>query len=209
MLKYFIYIFSFFLTVSVLVAQSDAPVKRNIIQFTGVVFAPDSNSVIPGVHVYVPTAGRGTTTNPYGFFSLPVLEGDSLVFSAVGFKRQYYIVPEHKESTSLKVLITMQEDVTLLSEVEVFPYPTEAMFKEAILSLETPYQKQYSNLNAWLSSDYMSSAYADLPASPNANHQYYMQMQMQAIQNKYQKPQNNLLNPWAWSKFINSLKKGN
>ncbi len=83
------------------------------------------------------------------------------------------------------------------------------MFKEAILSLETPYQKQYSNLNAWLSSDYMSSAYADLPASPNANHQYYMQMQMQAIQNKYQKPQNNLLNPWAWSKFINSLKKGN
>lgn len=209
MLKYFIYIFSFFLTVGVLVAQSDAPVKRNIIQFTGVVFAPDSNSVIPGVHVYVPTAGRGTTTNPYGFFSLPVLEGDSLVFSAVGFKRQYYIVPEHKESTSLKVLITMQEDVTLLSEVEVFPYPTEAMFKEAILSLETPYQKQYSNLNAWLSSDYMSSAYADLPASPNANHQYYMQMQMQAIQNKYQKPQNNLLNPWAWSKFINSLKKGN
>lgn len=209
MLKYFIYIFSSFLTVSVLVAQSDTPVKRNIIQFTGVVFAPDSNSVIPGVHVYVPTAGRGTTTNPYGFFSLPVLEGDSLVFSAVGFKRQYYIVPEHKESTSLKVLITMQEDVTLLSEVEVFPYPTEAMFKEAILSLETPYQKQYNNLNAWLSSDYMSSAYADLPASPNANHQYYMQMQMQAIQNKYQTPQNNLLNPWAWSKFINSLKKGN
>jgi len=209
LLKYFIYIFSSFLTVSVLVAQSDTPVKRNIIQFTGVVFAPDSNSVIPGVHVYVPTAGRGTTTNPYGFFSLPVLEGDSLVFSAVGFKRQYYIVPEHKESTSLKVLITMQEDVTLLSEVEVFPYPTEAMFKEAILSLETPYQKQYNNLNAWLSSDYMSSAYADLPASPNANHQYYMQMQMQAIQNKYQTPQNNLLNPWAWSKFINSLKKGN
>ncbi|MFH6983007.1 carboxypeptidase-like regulatory domain-containing protein [Marinoscillum luteum] len=197
------------MTVGALVAQSDTPVKRNIIQFTGVVLAPDSNSVIPGVHVYVPTAGRGTTTNPYGFFSLPVLEGDSLVFSAVGFKRQFYIVPEHKESTSLKVLITMQEDVTLLSEVEVFPYPTEAMFKEAILSLETPYQKQYNNLNAWLSSDYMSSAYADLPASPNANHQYYMQMQMQAIQNKYQTPQNNLLNPWAWSKFINSLKKGN
>ncbi len=138
MLKYFIYIFSFFLTVSVLVAQSDAPVKRNIIQFTGVVFAPDSNSVIPGVHVYVPTAGRGTTTNPYGFFSLPVLEGDSLVFSAVGFKRQYYIVPEHKESTSLKVLITMQEDVTLLSEVEVFPIPQKPCLRKPFFLWRRP-----------------------------------------------------------------------
>lgn len=187
-------------------AQQDSVQQRNIVQFTGVVFAPDSSSVIPGVHVYVPTAGRGTTTNPYGFFSLPVLEGDSIVFSAVGFKRKFYVVPEHKSSTSLKLLITMEEDVTFLQEVEVFPYPTEAMFKEAVLSLEMPYQKQYENMNAWLTSDYMNSAYADLPASPNANHQYFMQMQMQAIQNKYQRPRNNLLNPWAWSRFINSLK---
>ncbi|MFT4834003.1 MAG: hypothetical protein ACI83W_000359 [Marinoscillum sp.] len=179
---------------------------KSIIQFTGVVFAPDSNSVIPGVHVYVPIAGRGTTSNPYGFFSLPVLEGDSIIFSSIGFKRQYYIVPKHDPATSLKVIITMEEDLTLLKEVEVFPYPTEAMFKEAVLSLEMPYQSQYDNLNAWMGSDYMSSAYARLPASANSNHQYYMQMQMRSLQNKYQAPQSNLLNPFAWAKFIKTLK---
>ena len=106
-------------------AQNDEVQNKRIVQLTGVIFTPDSSSVIPGVHVYVPIGGRGTTTNPYGFFSMPVLEGDSVIFSAVGFKRQYYIVPEHDEDNSLKLIFTMQEDVTFLSEVEVFPYPTE------------------------------------------------------------------------------------
>lgn len=190
-------------------AQQDSTRQKNIIQLTGVIFAPDSNSVIPGVHVYVPTAGRGTTSNPYGFFTLPVLEGDSLIFSAVGFKRSFYIVPKHDVPTSLKVIITMQEDVTFLDEVSVFPYPTEEMFKEAILAMETPYQQQYNNMNAWLSSDYMNTAYRNLPNSANANYNYYMQLQAQAMYNKNMKPQNNLLNPWAWAKFIKSLKNGN
>lgn len=207
MYKYLICL-SLILAVTTLSAQeSPEAEQKKIIQLTGVIFAPDSNSVIPGVHVYVPLAGRGTTSNPYGFFSMPVLEGDSIVFSSVGFKRASYIVPGHESDNSLKIVVTLQEDITFLNEVEVFPYPSEAMFKEAILSLEMPYQKQYNNLNAWMTADYLSTAYRDLPSSPNANHQYYMQMQMQAIQNRYQPPANHLLNPFAWARFINSLKK--
>lgn len=203
MYRYLIFLSIFFTAIT----SSAQEAEKKIIQLTGVIFTPDSSSVIPGVHVYVPAAGRGTTTNPYGFFSMPVLEGDSLIFSAVGFKRQHYIVPAHDLERSLKLVVTLKEDITFLNEVEVFPYPTEAMFKEAILSLEMPYQKQYNNMNAWLASGYMNTAYGALPASPNANHQYYMQMQMQAIQNRYQPPANNLLNAFAWARFIRTLKK--
>ncbi|RED93623.1 carboxypeptidase-like regulatory domain-containing protein [Marinoscillum furvescens] len=185
----------------------DTPKEPKVIQFTGVVMAPDSNSVIPGVHVYAPLGGRGTTTNPYGFFSLPVLEGDSIVFSAIGFQKRSYIIPEHDEPNSLRLIVTLEEDVTLLNEVEIFPYPTEEMFKKAVLSLEMPYQREYNNMNAWLQSEYMNTAYAELSNSANANQRYYQQLQMQAIQNRYQTPKNNLLNPWAWAKAINDLKK--
>lgn len=188
----------------VLRAQDD---NRRVIQFTGVVFASDSSSVVPGVHVYVPKGGRGTTSNPYGFFSMPVLEGDSVVFSAIGFKRTYYIIPEHDKEESLKLLITLAEDITFLNEVEVNPYPTEAVFKQAVLAMEMPYQDQYNNMNAWLTAEYMRSAYKDLPGSANTNHAYYMELQRQANQNRYQTPANNLLNPWAWTRFIQSLKK--
>lgn len=178
-----------------------------MVQLTGVVFAKDSTTVIPGVHVYVPKGGRGTTTNPYGFFSLPVLEGDSVVFSSVGFGRISYIVPPHFEDNSLRILVTLQEDVTYLDELEVFPYPSEAVFKAAVLSVELPDQRDYDNLQRFLNSDAMREAYWTLPASANMNHRFFMQQQQQAIANRFQPQANPLLNPFAWRDFIKSLKK--
>ena len=39
--------------------------ELEIIQFSGVVLRPDSTGGVLGVHVYVPKAGRGTTTNQF------------------------------------------------------------------------------------------------------------------------------------------------
>jgi hypothetical protein len=182
--------------------------EKEIIQFTGVVFDQDSQSVVLGVHIYIPKSGRGTSTNPYGFFSLPVLEGDSVVFSAVGFKRSFYIIPKHTEkASSMKLIVTLEEDIRFLEEVEIRPYPTEAMFKEALITMELPYQKEYANIYQWMNSEIMRKGYYDLPASPNANHQYFFQQQFQSYINRYSPPQNQLLNPFAWNNFINSLKR--
>lgn len=183
--------------------------SKKVIQFTGVVFGADSTSVVPGTHVYIPKSGRGTTTNPYGFFSLPVLEGDSVLFSAVGYKRAYFIVPKHDKESSLRVIIALQDDIKFLEEVEIRPYPTESMFKEALISMELPNQKDYANIYQWLNAQYMSEAYLNVPASPNSNHQYFMQQQRQSYINRYSPPQNQLLNPFAWANFINSLKRKN
>ena len=62
--------------------------KKRVIQLSGVVLEEDSVSgvPVPGVHIYVPKAGRGTTTNGMGFFSMPVLEGDEIIISAVGYR---------------------------------------------------------------------------------------------------------------------------
>ena len=182
-------------------------VDRHVVQLTGVVFGQDSTKVVPGVHVYVPKAGRGTTTNPYGFFSLPVLEGDSVVFSSVSFKKTHYVVPEHREDNSIQVIVTLQEDITYLEELEVFPYPSEAVFKAAVLAVELPDQRSYDNLQRFLSSDVMREAYWTLPASANMNHRFFMQQQQAAIASRFQPVSNPLLNPFAWRDFIRSLKK--
>lgn len=187
------------------VAQEEQ--RPNVVQLTGVVFGMDSTEVIPGVHVYTPLGGRGTTTNVYGFFSLPVLEGDSLVFSSVGYKRASYVVPEHREDNSIRVIVTLEEDVTYLDELEVFPYPSEAVFKAAVLAVELPDQRDYDNLQRLLNSDVLREAYWELPASANMNHRFFMQQQQQAIANRFQPVANPLLNPFAWRDFIRSLKK--
>jgi len=181
--------------------------QRQVIQFTGVVFGSDSTNVVPGVHIYIPKNGRGTTTNPYGFFSMPVLEGDSVVFSAVGYHRTYYIIPEHDKESSLKIVVFLADDITFLEEVEIRPYPTESAFREALITMELPHQKEYANIYQWLNSEYMTSGYQYLPVSLNTNAQYLMNIQQQAYINRYSPPVNNFLNPFAWAQFINSLKK--
>lgn len=187
----------------ILEAQEDL----KIIQFTGVIFTPDSNSVVPGVHIYVPAVGRGTTSNPYGFFSMPVIEGDSIVFSAVGFRKTSYIIPAHDSESSLRIIMTLEEDIAFLDEVEVFPYPSEAMFKKAVLAMEFSNQKDYDNLDAWMTAQYMARAYKDLPASSNMNYRYFMSQQQQANNYRFQPPVNNFANPFAWARFIRDLKR--
>ena len=66
--------------------------KRRIIQLSGIVLGEDGVSGLPGAHVYVPLAGRGTSTQP-NVFSMAVMEGDGVVISSVGYVRRHYIVP--------------------------------------------------------------------------------------------------------------------
>lgn len=195
---------SLFLFAAFFAIAQDEP---KIIQFTGVVFTPDSTSVIPGVHIYVPSVGRGTTTNPYGFFSMPVTEGDSIVFSSVGFKKRSYVIPAHDKEHSLKLIVTLEEDISFLDEVEIFPYPSEAMFKKAVLAMDLNSNQDYDNLQAWMTAQYMAQAYKGLPTSANANYRYFMDQQSQANNYKYQAPVNNFANPFAWARFIKDLKK--
>lgn len=185
----------------------DSP--RPVMQLTGIILGKDSIQEIPGVHVYVPKAGRGCTSNYFGFFSMPVLEGDSIVFSSVGYKRISYIVPAHAEESSLKILVTLEEDITYLDELEVFPYPSESIFKAAILATKIPDNNGMQSMQDFFSSKEFLLAANNLPASANMNHRYFIKMQQQSYNNRFQPPSMtmSLLNPFAWRNFIRSLKK--
>ena len=82
--------------------NSYAQGQKKIIQLSGVVVGQDSISGVGGVHIYVPAAGRGTTSNPYGYFAMPVIQGDSIIVSAIGYQKQNFIMPgDQGESVTL------------------------------------------------------------------------------------------------------------
>ncbi|MEP0711653.1 MAG: carboxypeptidase-like regulatory domain-containing protein, partial [Algoriphagus sp.] len=62
--------------------------EKKVIQLSGIILNADSTDAVPGVNIYVPTKGRGTSSGRFGYFSMPVLEGDSVVFSFIGLKKQ-------------------------------------------------------------------------------------------------------------------------
>lgn len=177
--------------------------QKRVIQLSGIVMDTVSGP-LPGVHVYIPKAGRGVTTNAVGFFSLPVLVGDSVVISSVGYKRQHYIVPA-TATEFFTIIVPMVEDEIYLKEIVIVPYPTEEVFKEAVLALNLPPDNAIDekNLNAELLALILKTTPMDGPLN-----QRYALNQWAASQNdKFMPVTNPFLNPFNWVKFFNGLKK--
>lgn len=186
--------------------EAFAQKQKRVIQLSGVIMNTDSvNSMLYGVNIYVPKAGRGTTTNMLGFFSMPVLAGDSMVISYVGYERQYYIVPDHP-TEYLTIVIQLREDIEYLTEVVVTSFPTEEIFKEALLALNIPTDDQSidrKNINQ----DLLLLMLKTTPMDGQANQQYYLSQMSAAQGSQYMPVTNPLFNVFNWANFFRSLKQ--
>lgn len=181
--------------------------ERKVIQLSGIILNADSTDAVPGVNVYVPKKGRGTSSGRYGYFSLPVLEGDSVVFSFIGLERQVFNVPKFVEEDRISLILTMQVDEIALAEIEVMPYPTEEEFKRAVLAMN--YEAPMAiDSRGNMSPETLLRWAEGMPASGNENMRYFQQGQIMQIQDRYGPRPFTLVDPFAWSKFIQSIKRG-
>ncbi|MDB5263709.1 MAG: carboxypeptidase-like regulatory protein [Adhaeribacter sp.] len=194
------------------VNQVQAQGKPKVVQFSGIVATGDSLYGVPGVTVYVPKAGRGTVTNDYGYFSLAVLAGDSIVVRAVGYRHLTVKIPRNYDKQSYSVVLELKEDMNVLPEVRIWPYPTEKDFKQAFMNLKLP-TKDLTGPERSLSESVMAQIFNNTPVGPSANFRNTMDMQqLQYDRNRGIAPNpytnNPLLNPLSWFKFINQVKNG-
>lgn len=87
----------------------------------GQVFSQEDNLGIPGVNVLIKDTGIGTVTDIYGNFRIEAPEtGSVLVFSSIGFQSQEVEVGNQEVIT-----VTLESEVTALSEVVVVGYGTQ------------------------------------------------------------------------------------
>lgn len=181
--------------------------QRRVVQFTGIVTQGDSLFGIGGAAVYVPKVGRGTITNDYGYFSLPVLAGDSIIVRALGFRNRLIIIPREYQKEGYSAIIRMEEDATVLPEVRIFPWTTEKLFKEAFLALKLP-ERALTAPEKNLSEETLRRIYQTMPSSAAANARATFAQQQQAVERRAMVPVNNLLNPFAWARFVQDVKSG-
>lgn len=207
--KLTVFIAGLALLVCGVIVPGEAQQKKRVIQLSGVVLEEDSVSgqPVPGVHIYVPKAGRGTTTNGMGFFSMPVLEGDEIIISAVGYDRQNVTVaPDWPEYQT--IIVTLTQDTTFLPEVVIFPFPTEEVFKQAVLAMNIPLDNSgidKRNFNEEL----LALMVKTTPMDGSQNQRYYLDQWANSATNKYQPVTNPFLNVFNWAKFFSSLKQNN
>lgn len=210
MKKLLLYIL-FVLTTTLFGHNAQAQGQQKAIIFTGVVVAGKSTDRLPGAYIFIPKAGRGTLTNATGYFSIPVFPGDSIVYSYVGYKTQYHIIPRNYNAETYSAIIAMQESVTMLAEVRVYPYATEEEFKKAFLELRLPDQADRDALAKMTNTDYINRLAQQLPNNAQTNYRYTMDQQLfgrESAANKGFATTFPFLNPFAWANFIKSVQNG-
>ncbi len=197
---------SAFLILSILPIQSFAQ-EEEFIQMSGVIYNQNSEP-IPYVHIVSKTTWRGTISDRTGLFSLITGEKDTILFSCVGYKKGYYIVPDTLKDYYFTIDIFMERDTILLQAVEVYLLPaTYEEFKEAVLSLELPlndYERARKNIAIIQTQIALSES-----IEPGVSFKQVMEQQYLKNITYGQYPViNNLFNPLAWAKFFDALKKG-
>lgn len=201
---FFFALIFFFIGLSSSFAQPD---DADLIQFSGVVITGDSLNPVPFTNVIIEQTGRGTMTDYYGYFSFVAQKGDSVLFSAVGFKRNRFIIPDSLTQNKYSLIQIMHSDTIQLQETIVYPWPTREQFKEAFLAMkvpETDYDRAQRNL---YQADMIARMDATMP-SGGETYKYSMQEYQQQIYYAGQAPPMNVFNPIAWGQFIQAWKRG-
>lgn len=181
---------------------------KHIVQFSGLVVDRDSLNPLPYVAVIVRGTQRGVFGNATGYYSIAVEEKDTLDFYALGYRRSSYVVPDTFDNTnSYNHVQSLRLDTILLHEAVIYPWPSKERFKSAFLALTVPtddYDRARKNL---ATADVVQQA-QDI--AMDAGMIATASMQQRVAKNYYAggTVPNNLLNPIAWAKFLQSLNRG-
>ena len=196
-----------FLSVSFLTVHGQTTERQTLVQVSGLIVSEDYKPV-QGVAVISKKLKRGTVSERSGIYSIPSLRGDTIFFRALGYKRYHTIVPYDFEGSECNVDIILEIDTISIKEVTILPWKTYNDFLKD-MTREKPVDPIIENMNDNLASIYVAmSNQVGVRISPEAGYRYALEQNFSAMATKNQYPVNNLLNPFAWAKFINGVKHG-
>ncbi|HLO42961.1 MAG TPA: carboxypeptidase-like regulatory domain-containing protein [Leadbetterella sp.] len=205
-MKYSLSIVFFFVLIAI-GYQANAQGEKKFVTFSGFVIDGSNDEPLPGAYVINDRAGRGVFTNSKGYFIIDVFPGDSILFSYLGFRKQYHIIPKNV-SLDYSAVVELSIDAKMLKEVKVYPFRTEEEFKTAFLEMELPNAKEREAIERNYSSENIKRMAANQAMGSGGNYRYAMDQQLMHLQGQKQVTQNPLTNVFAWSNFIKSVKNG-
>jgi len=145
--------------------------EPKVYQLSGMVLSATTGEPIPYVSIRVGKTRRGTVANADGFYSLPVVRGDTLYFSALGYKRGRFIVSEYLQAYTgdttegfIYAVNYLTEDTIELPTVRISAIRTPEELKTALLNIPLETQTQVARDN--VSPELIAYFLQNLPLDP-------------------------------------------
>ena len=180
---------------------------KDLIQFSGVVVSSDSLQPIPFCDVYIQNAHRGTTSDYNGYFSFVAKKKDVIEFTAMGYKKARFIIPDTISRDRYSLIQALSSDTIFLSESVIYPWPSVEQFREAFIKLKIP-DDDYELARKNLAQSEMKERAKNYKMDGAMNYRNYIDKQTSKLYYVGQLPPNNLLNPFAWAQFIKMWREG-
>lgn len=188
-----------------LYGQEDEAVRY--IQVSGII-TDAYHRPVAGVSIISKKLRRATASEPSGIYSITSTTGDTIFFRALGYKRYHTVIPVNYKDKNATADIVLEQDTIEIEAVNILPWKTYSDFLRDVTK-ERPVDPKIENMNDNIASIYVAIAnQTGVVASPEAGFRFAMEQNFNATATRGQYPVNNLLNPFAWAKFINGLKNG-
>lgn len=193
--------------ISLLPVKSQVNNPDRFIQVSGII-TDESHNPVQGVGIISKKLRRGTLSERTGIYSITSTPGDTIFYRAMGYKRYHTVIPQNFEGRNCMVDIVLETDTITIEAVTILPWRTYNEFIKE-MTKEKPADPIVENMNENLASIYVAvTNETGVRVSPEAGFRYAMEQNFTSMSTKNQYPVNNLLNPFAWAKFITEVKKG-
>lgn len=181
--------------------------QDSVITFYGVVMSGDSLQGLPSVSIMVKGRNQGTLSSDQGVFSIPVLRGDQLIFTSVGFKPVTVTIPWNLKDHQYSMIQLMVQDTVYLPATIIKKYPTKEEFERDFANTKVPNdQQEIAREN--LSEANRRALLKAYPVDGKEATNYYFKQNARKFYSAGQLPPQNIFNPLAWSEFIKAWKRG-
>lgn len=181
--------------------------NERLVQLSGVVISSDSLQEMPYAAIYNRSVKRGTIADMYGFFSLVVQPGDTLLFRYVGHKPSSYIVPDTLNDDRYSIIHMMELDSAAYNEVIIYPWPSKEAFAQAFIEMN-PYDDALLRAQRQLSGQNLAALASKVSSDASISYGNVMNQQNTRLYTMGQSPVNNLMNPFAWASFLQKWRAG-
>jgi hypothetical protein len=182
---------------------------ENLVQFSGIIVTEEAGKMVPVPYAGVFSSRRkvGTSANYRGFFSFVAEKGESIRFTALGFRNAIFKIPNDLKDDRYSMVQIMSHDTLLLDEAIIFPWPSREHFRSEFLAMNVNDElgrRAAENLSAETLERVRTNTTPDGQESSST----YLRQQASSYYYYGQTPPMNIFNPMAWSKFFSSWKNG-
>jgi hypothetical protein len=188
-------------------AQRISPEKK-LIQFSGIITDVDSNSVVPYVTVTnLSNKEQRYAANYKGFFSFIAHPGDTILYTAVGYRDLLLPIPNDISDTKYTALVKLKSEIVNLPTVRVYPWATVEDFTRDFMTMKIA-DDDYLIAVKNLSRESINALMMTLPRDGGEIQSTNFRLNHWNSLNKNMVQSNPLLNPFAWGKLLESINKG-